>query len=38
MAGSADTGAARRFVELVLGPEGRRVLARHGLMPAGTTP
>jgi molybdate transport system substrate-binding protein len=38
MAGSADKGAARRFVELVLGPEGRRVLARHGLMPAGATP
>jgi molybdate transport system substrate-binding protein len=38
MDGSADTGAARRFVELVLGPEGRRVLARHGLMPAGATP
>jgi hypothetical protein len=25
-------------VELLLGPEGRRVLARHGLVPAESTP
>jgi molybdate transport system substrate-binding protein len=31
-------GAARAFVELVLGPDGRAALTRHGLMPAHTTP
>ncbi len=30
--------AARAFVDLVTGPEGQRVLAKHGLMPAGATP
>ena len=35
---SADSAAAAAFVALLLGPEGRRVLARHGLTPAETTP
>ena len=36
----ADRNAdgARAFVELVLGAEGKAVLARHGLMPIGATP
>jgi molybdate transport system substrate-binding protein len=38
LAGSDDSAAARAFVELLLGPEGRRVLARHGLVPAESTP
>ena len=38
LAGAADPGAARAFVELLLGPEGRKVLSRHGLMPARATP
>jgi molybdate transport system substrate-binding protein len=33
-----DTAAARSFVDLVTGAEGKRVLARHGLIPAGSTP
>lgn len=33
-----DTAAARSFVDLVSGPEGKRVLVKHGLIPAGTTP
>ena len=37
--GSArDSAAARAFVRLLLGAEGRAVLARHGLVPADTTP
>ncbi|HEU4525046.1 MAG TPA: molybdate ABC transporter substrate-binding protein [Gemmatimonadales bacterium] len=35
---SADSAAAKAFVALLLSPEGRRVLARHGLTPAETTP
>jgi len=38
LAGSRDSEAARAFVELVLSPEGGKVLARHGLMPVATTP
>jgi molybdate transport system substrate-binding protein len=38
LAGSADSLAARAFLALLLGPEGRRVLARHGLTPAETMP
>ena len=30
--------AARAFLALLLGPEGRRVLAKHGLTPAETMP
>ena len=33
-----DTAAARSFVDLVTGVEGKRVLAKHGLIPAGSTP
>jgi molybdate transport system substrate-binding protein len=33
-----DTAAARSFVNLVTGAEGKRVLAKHGLIPAGSTP
>jgi molybdate transport system substrate-binding protein len=35
---SGQSAAARAFVALLLGPEGRRVLAMHGLTPAATTP
>jgi ABC-type molybdate transport system substrate-binding protein len=35
---SADSAAAKAFVALLLSPDGRRVLARHGLTPAETTP
>jgi molybdate transport system substrate-binding protein len=35
---STDPAAASAFVALLLGPEGRPVLARHGLTPAETTP
>jgi molybdate transport system substrate-binding protein len=35
---STDSAAANAFVALLLGPEGRRILARHGLTPAETTP
>jgi molybdate transport system substrate-binding protein len=35
---SGQSAAAQAFVALLLGPEGRRVLARHGLTPAATTP
>jgi molybdate transport system substrate-binding protein len=38
LAGSRDPAGARAFVALLLGPHGREVLARHGLVPAGTTP
>ncbi|MGH7581562.1 MAG: molybdate ABC transporter substrate-binding protein, partial [Gemmatimonadales bacterium] len=38
LAGSRHPDAARAFVELVLSPEGGKVLARHGLMPVGSTP
>jgi molybdate transport system substrate-binding protein len=38
LAGSSDPAGARAFVTLLLGPDGREVLARHGLVPAGTTP
>jgi molybdate transport system substrate-binding protein len=39
LAGTRDSLAARAFVALLLGPEGRRILARHGLLlPAQTTP
>jgi molybdate transport system substrate-binding protein len=38
LTGSADSLAARAFLALLLGPEGRRVLARHGLTPAETMP
>ena len=38
VAGSENAGAARAFVDLVTGPEGKRVLAKHGLIPAGDTP
>lgn len=31
--GATEPAGARAFVELVLGPEGRRVLGRHGLLP-----
>ncbi len=33
-----DTAAARAFVDLVTGAEAKRVLAKHGLIPAGSTP
>jgi molybdate transport system substrate-binding protein len=38
LTGSPDSAAARAFVDLLLGPEGRRALARHGLIPAAPTP
>jgi molybdate transport system substrate-binding protein len=38
LSGTADSVAARAFLALLLGPEGRRVLARHGLTPAETMP
>ena len=38
LTGSADSVAARAFLALLLGPEGRRVLAKHGLTPAETMP
>ena len=38
LSGTADSVAARAFLALLLGPEGRRVLARHGLTPAETLP
>jgi molybdate transport system substrate-binding protein len=38
LTGSADSLAARAFLALLLGPEGRRVLAKHGLTPAETMP
>ena len=38
LAGSSDPAGARAFVTLLLGSRGREVLARHGLVPAGTTP
>ena len=38
LAGASDPAGARAFVTLILGPRGREVLARHGLIPAGTTP
>jgi molybdate transport system substrate-binding protein len=31
--GGPEPEAARAFVELVLSPEGQRILERHGLMP-----
>jgi molybdate transport system substrate-binding protein len=38
VAGARDSEGARAFMDLVLGPEGRAVLTRHGLMPVGATP
>ena len=38
LAEAEDPEAARAFVELVLGSEGRAALTRHGLMPVHTTP
>jgi molybdate transport system substrate-binding protein len=38
VAGTGNAEAARAFLELVLGSQGRSVLARHGLMPVETTP
>lgn len=38
LSGAADSAAAKAFVTLLLGPEGRRVLVRHGLTPAEATP
>ena len=38
LAGASDPAGARAFVALILGHRGRKVLARHGLIPAGTTP
>jgi molybdate transport system substrate-binding protein len=38
VAGSSNSKAARAFVDLVLSPEGQKVLAAHGLMPLGATP
>ena len=35
---SAHSAAAQAFVALLLSPDGRRVLWRHGLTPAATTP
>jgi molybdate transport system substrate-binding protein len=37
LAGGNSEGG-RAFVDLVLGPEGQRVLAKHGLMPVSSTP
>ncbi len=38
VAGAANAKGARAFVDLVTGPEGQRVLAKHGLMPVSATP
>jgi molybdate transport system substrate-binding protein len=38
LAGAADPAGARAFVALLLGPRGREVLTRHGLVPPATTP
>jgi molybdate transport system substrate-binding protein len=38
VAGTGNPDAARAFVELVLDPEGRAVLVKHGLMAPSTTP
>jgi ABC-type molybdate transport system substrate-binding protein len=38
IADAANADAARAFIDLVLGPEGRAVLAKHGLMAPSTTP
>ena len=38
LSGAADSSAAKAFVALLLSPDGRRVLARHGLTPAEATP
>ena len=38
LAASGKPGAAREFVELVRGPEGRATLARHGLEPPPAAP
>jgi molybdate transport system substrate-binding protein len=38
LSGTADSAAARAFLALLLSPEGRQVLARHGLTPAETMP
>jgi molybdate transport system substrate-binding protein len=35
---SGHSTAAEAFVALLLGPEGRRILAKHGLTPAAATP
>jgi ABC-type molybdate transport system substrate-binding protein len=35
---SAHPAEARAFVELVRGPEGRAILARHGFLPAADAP
>jgi molybdate transport system substrate-binding protein len=35
---SGDPAAAKAFLALLLGPEGRRVLVKHGLTPAEATP
>jgi molybdate transport system substrate-binding protein len=34
LAAAGDTADARAFVDAAVGPEGRRVLERHGLLPA----
>ena len=34
LAASAHSDDAQAFVDLVLSPEGRRVLADHGFLPA----
>ncbi|HET6577024.1 MAG TPA: molybdate ABC transporter substrate-binding protein [Gemmatimonadales bacterium] len=34
LAAAGDTADARAFVDAALGPEGRRMLQRHGLLPA----
>jgi molybdate transport system substrate-binding protein len=36
--GPGDRDAAKAFVALLLGPGGRRILARHGLAPVEATP
>ncbi len=38
IADAANADAARAFIDLVLGPEGRAVLAKHGLVAPSTTP
>jgi molybdate transport system substrate-binding protein len=38
VAGSRNADGARAYIDLVLGAEGKAVLARHGLMPVGATP
>lgn len=38
LAGARAPAAAAAFAELVLGPEGRRVLQRHGLIPTPAAP